>query len=346
MSARAGASGSPAGAGIRSTIASRTSSTPTPVFAEIRSTRSGSSPSRSPSSRRRTVGIGLRKVDLVRGGDDLEPAVDREVRVRERLRLDALRRVDDEQRALARLQRARHLVREIDVAGRVDEIELVPAPGHAHRLRLDRDPALSLELHRVEELLAHVALRDGPGQLEDAIRERRLAVVDVRDDREIANAVLLHRTLSADRRGRRAGLATVATPRAREAPAPGRARRRRDRRRRAGAQREQLRDEALAEHRVDSPPGGDTRARPRPLRRWRPATTTPSVRPTCSSAEAAAHHHEQHRRRDDVHRRGRERDAPDAEPVEDGVEDRVQGDGAERDRRSAPSSTAPRRSCG
>ena len=44
MSARGGASRSPAGAGIRSTIASSTSSTPCPVFAEIRSTRSGSSP--------------------------------------------------------------------------------------------------------------------------------------------------------------------------------------------------------------------------------------------------------------------------------------------------------------
>ena len=49
-SARAGASGSPAGAEIRSTIASSTSGTPTPVLAEIRSTRSGASPRRSPSS--------------------------------------------------------------------------------------------------------------------------------------------------------------------------------------------------------------------------------------------------------------------------------------------------------
>ena len=61
-------------------------------------------------------------------GHDLEAAVDREVRVRERLRLDPLSRVDDEQRALARLQRARDLVREVDVAGRVDEVELVAAP--------------------------------------------------------------------------------------------------------------------------------------------------------------------------------------------------------------------------
>ena len=142
---------------------------------------------------RGAVGIGLREVDLVRGRDDLEAAVDREVRVRERLRFDPLRSVDDEQRALARLQRAGHLVREVHVARRVDEVELVALPVHAHGLRLDRDPPLALELHRVEELLAHLPLRDGSGQLEDAVGERRLAVVDVRDDREVANAVLLHR---------------------------------------------------------------------------------------------------------------------------------------------------------
>ena len=73
------------------------------------------------------------------------------------------------------------------------------APGHAHGLRLDRDPPLALELHRVEELLAHLPLRDGAGQLEDAVGERRLAVVDVRDDREVANAVLLHRAQRSDR---------------------------------------------------------------------------------------------------------------------------------------------------
>ncbi len=44
MSARGGAAASPSGAWIRSTIASSTSATPAPVFAEMRSTRSGSSP--------------------------------------------------------------------------------------------------------------------------------------------------------------------------------------------------------------------------------------------------------------------------------------------------------------
>ena len=76
----------------------------------------------------RALRIGRGQVDLVHDGHDLEVVLDREVRVRERLRLDALRRVDDQQRALARLQRPRDLIGEVDVAGRVDQVQLVALP--------------------------------------------------------------------------------------------------------------------------------------------------------------------------------------------------------------------------
>ena len=45
---------------------------------------------------RDAVGLGDREVDLVDGGNDGQVVLDREVRVRQRLRLDALRRVDQE----------------------------------------------------------------------------------------------------------------------------------------------------------------------------------------------------------------------------------------------------------
>ena len=140
----------------------------------------------------RAVGIRLRQVDLVHDRDDLEVVLDREVGVREGLRLDPLSGVDDEQRALARLQRPRDLVREVDVPGRVDQVQLVALPQHAHGLGLDRDPALALELHRVEQLLLHVAVGDRVGRLQDAIGQRRLPMVDVGDDREVADFVLVH----------------------------------------------------------------------------------------------------------------------------------------------------------
>ena len=74
---------------------------------------------------RDALGLGARQVDLVDDGDELEVRLERQVDVRQRLRLDALRGIDDEQRALARGERARDLVAEVHVAGRVDQVQLV-----------------------------------------------------------------------------------------------------------------------------------------------------------------------------------------------------------------------------
>jgi hypothetical protein len=142
------------------------------------------------------VRIGLRQVDLVHHGDDLEVVLDRQIRIGDGLRLDPLRGVDDEQSAFAGLQGARNLVGEVDVARRVDQVQLVALPGHADGLGLDRDPALALELHRVEHLGAHVPPGHGLRQLEDAVGERRLTVVDMGDDREVADAFQVHTRLA------------------------------------------------------------------------------------------------------------------------------------------------------
>src|SRR5690606_28370136 len=93
--------------------------------------------------------LGARQVDLVDDRDDLELGIEGEIDVGERLRLDALRGVDDEERPFARLEAAGDLVPEVDVPGGVDEIQLVQVPvrrleRHADRLRLDRDAALAL----------------------------------------------------------------------------------------------------------------------------------------------------------------------------------------------------------
>ncbi len=56
-------------------------------------------------------------------------------------------------------------------------------------LRLDGDAALALDVHRIEHLLDHVALRHGSGLLDEAVGERRLAVVDMGDDGEVADVV-------------------------------------------------------------------------------------------------------------------------------------------------------------
>ena len=132
------------------------------------------------------VGHGRRQVDLVDHRHDGQVLLQRGEEVRHRLRLDALRRVDHEHGAFAGLQRAMHLVAEVHVAGRVDQVDLVllavAAVDHAHGAGLDRDALLALQIHGVEQLLAHLALGDGVRHLDQAIGQRALAVVDVGDD--------------------------------------------------------------------------------------------------------------------------------------------------------------------
>src|SRR5690606_41216537 len=116
------------------------------------------------------LGIGGRHVDLVDDRDDLEPLLDRGVAVRDALRLDALAGVDDEKRTLAGGERARDLVGEVDVTGGVDDVEVVGvtvARGVRKRdaLRLDRDAALALEVHRIEHLIGHLTIGKAAAEL-------------------------------------------------------------------------------------------------------------------------------------------------------------------------------------
>ena len=124
--------------------------------------------------------------------------VERQIGVRQRLRLDALRRVDYEHRTLARGKGARDFIVEIDVAGSVDEIELIDlavARGvvHLDSVRLYCYSALALKIHIVENLGGHIALRHGVGQLEESVRKGRFAVVDVRYNAEISDVFFLRR---------------------------------------------------------------------------------------------------------------------------------------------------------
>src|SRR5690606_3439348 len=92
---------------------------------------------------------------------------------------------------------AGHFVREVDVAGRIDEIEdvllaVAGAVGQPHGLKFDGDTPLAFQLQAVQNLLLHLPLGQPARAFQKAIGQRRLAVVDVGDDAEIADACLLH----------------------------------------------------------------------------------------------------------------------------------------------------------
>ena len=64
--------------------------------------------------------------------------------------------------------------------------------GYTGVTKLADPTAFALEIHGVEHLLVHFALRECAGHLQQAVGERGLAVIDVRDDTKIAYELRVH----------------------------------------------------------------------------------------------------------------------------------------------------------
>ncbi len=134
------------------------------------------------------------QIDLVQHNHDFMVVVDGLIDIGQRLRFHALRGVHHKKRTFARGQRARDFIGEVDVSGRIDQVQhiifaVLRLVGKTDGLRLDGDAALALDVHRVEDLILHLARVQPAGQLDEAVGQRRLAVVDMGDDRKIANMV-------------------------------------------------------------------------------------------------------------------------------------------------------------
>src|SRR4029078_9980395 len=104
---------------------------------------------------------------------------------------------DNQQGALARSEATRNFIAEIDVPGSIEQVQSIVLHGfarvmHRHWMRFDRDPALPLQVHRVKKLVLLIPLVDRAGPLEQSVRQRRFAVIDVRDDAEVAGKLNSH----------------------------------------------------------------------------------------------------------------------------------------------------------
>ena len=143
------------------------------------------------------IHAGVDEIDLVDHRHDCQIEIDRGIGVGHGLGLDPLKRVDQQHGPLAAGKAAGNLVVEIDVAGGVDEVELIDFPlvgvFHAHGAGLDRDPPLPLQLHVVEHLLLELTLLHGARPFEQSVGQCALAVVDVGDDRKITDVLAVYR---------------------------------------------------------------------------------------------------------------------------------------------------------
>ena len=133
-----------------------------------------------------------RQIDLIDHRQQFQIIIQGQVEVGDRLRLDPLGSIDHNQRAFAGHEGTPHFVRKIDVPGRVDEIQQVVLAvrgmvGERDRIALDRDAPLALDIHRVEQLIAKLALRNAATGLDQPIGQGRLAMVDMGDNAKVPN---------------------------------------------------------------------------------------------------------------------------------------------------------------
>jgi len=133
-------------------------------------------------------GVGAGLVHLVDEADAGDAVLGRLAPDRLGLGLHAGDRVEAGDRAVEHTQTALHLSGEVDVAGRIDNIDARILPGAGGGGGGDGDAALLLLLHPVHGRSAFVHLADTVGDArieEDAFGRRRLAGVDVRHDPDV-----------------------------------------------------------------------------------------------------------------------------------------------------------------
>ncbi len=138
------------------------------------------------------VDIGRGQIDLVDDGDDLQVVLHREVQIGQRLGLNALGRVDQQQDAFAGGQRPGYFVGKIDMPRGVDQVQnirlaVTGAVGQGDGIAFDGDAALALDVHVVEKLILKISLVADAGVLDQPVGQRGLAVVDMGDNAEISD---------------------------------------------------------------------------------------------------------------------------------------------------------------
>src|SRR6266508_4945746 len=130
----------------------------------------------------------VRAVDLVHDEDQRQPRLERLAQHEAGLRQRAFARVDEQEDAVDHRETALDLAAEVGVPGRVDDVDLNAAVPDGGVPGKDRDPLLALEVHRVEHPLGDLLVLPERARLpEHRVDERRLAVIDVGDDRDIAD---------------------------------------------------------------------------------------------------------------------------------------------------------------
>ena len=136
--------------------------------------------------------VGVLPVDLIDDDDGFGAGFQRLAEDEACLRLRPVGRVHHQQHAVDHAHGALDFAAEVGVAGRVHDVDMIILVFERRVLGADGDAFLAFEVHRIHDAFL---VGDGlvgaksAGLFEQAIHERRLAVVNVRDDRDVPNVL-------------------------------------------------------------------------------------------------------------------------------------------------------------
>ena len=135
------------------------------------------------------LGVCVLAVNLVDDHDGLRTGFERLAQHEARLRLRAFGRIHDEQHTVNHVHDALHLAAEVGVSGSVHDVDVVILVFERGVLGADGDALLLFEVHRIHQPhIGGLVLvgAEGAGLFEETVHERGLAVVNVRDDRDVS----------------------------------------------------------------------------------------------------------------------------------------------------------------
>ena len=139
------------------------------------------------------VDPGRRLVDLVDHHDDAQIEGQRLLQHKVGLRHRPFLGIDHQQHAIDHPQHPFDLAAEIGVPGRVDDVDPPVMIKEGAILAGDGDAALFFQIHRVHQALGdNLIVAEHAAVLEQLVDQGGLAVVNVRDDGDIANLALVH----------------------------------------------------------------------------------------------------------------------------------------------------------
>jgi hypothetical protein len=133
------------------------------------------------------LGTRVGAVDLVDHEHHRQAPLERLAQHEASLRQGTLAGVHQQEHTIDHGERSLDLSAEVRVPRSVDDVELHPSVAHGGVLGQDGDPLLALEIHGVHHALVDLLIGPEHARLpQHPVDERRLAVVDVGDDREVA----------------------------------------------------------------------------------------------------------------------------------------------------------------